>query len=90
MAVSSAMVPLGTKAPDFALPDTNGKIVKRDDFKKAPALLVIFMCNNCPYVKHAQKGLVRLVTDYQGKGVAVVGINANDIARPSAATKPCG
>jgi thiol-disulfide isomerase/thioredoxin len=52
--------------------------VRRDDFAKAPALLVIFMCNHCPYVKHVQKELARLVSEYQKRGVAVVGINAND------------
>jgi peroxiredoxin len=72
------MLALGTKAPDFALPDTNGRTVRRDDFKMAPALLVIFLCNHCPYVKHVQKELARLVAEYQKRGVAVVGINAND------------
>ncbi len=69
---------LGTKAPDFSLPDTNGKTVRRDDFKTAPALLVIFLCNHCPYVKHVQKELARMASEYQKKGVAVVGINSND------------
>ncbi len=80
MAVASTMLPLGTRAPDFSLPDTNGKVVRRDDSRGAPALLVFFMCNHCPYVKHVQKGLARLVSEYQEKGVAVVGINSNDPA----------
>lgn len=50
--VDSTMLPLGTIAPDFYLPDTQGRNVSKDDFKDAPALLVIFMCNHCPYVKH--------------------------------------
>jgi len=81
MAVTaSTMLPLGTKAPDFSLPDTNGQIITRDSFKAAPALLVIFMCNHCPFVKHVQKVLAQLAAEYQAKGVAVVGINANNAA----------
>ncbi len=76
----STMLPLGTVAPDFSLPDTNGRIVSMTDFDDAPALLVIFMCNHCPYVKHVRKELARLVGEYQMKGVAVVGINSNDAA----------
>ena len=72
------MLPLGTAAPDFRLPDTNGKTVALADFKNAPALLVIFMCNHCPYVVHIRKGLAQLARDYQSKGVAIVGINSND------------
>ena len=76
---ASTMLTLGTKAPDFSLPDTKGRIVTRDSFKGAPALLVIFMCNHCPYVKHVQKVLAQLAAEYQAKGVAVVGINSNDV-----------
>lgn len=75
----STMLELGTKAPDFRLPDTNGKIVSRDDFKSATALLVMFVCNHCPYVKHIQAGLVQLAKDYQPKGVAIVAISSNDV-----------
>lgn len=74
------MLPLGTPAPDFKLPDTNGKIVSPADFKDAPALLVIFMCNHCPYVVHIRSGLAQLARDYLPKRVAIVGINANDVA----------
>lgn len=74
----STMLPLGTKAPDFSLPDTAGKTVSLADFSGAPALLVIFMCNHCPYVKHVAEGLAKLAQDYQPRGVAVVGINSND------------
>jgi len=73
------MLSLGTQAPDFTLPDTEGKMVSRDDFADAPALLVIFMCNHCPYVKHVREGLAKMGRDYQAKGVAVVGINSNDV-----------
>ncbi len=79
-ATASTMLPLGTKAPDFRLPDTQGKLVSLEDFKNAPALLVVFMCNHCPFVKHILDGLVGLIKDYQAKGVAVVGVNSNDAA----------
>jgi peroxiredoxin len=73
------MLPLGTKAPEFALPDTQGNIVSPADFDDAKALVVIFMCNHCPFVKHVVDDLVALVKEYQGKGVAFVGINSNDV-----------
>ena len=76
----STMLPLGTAAPDFKLPDTNGKTVSLADFKDKPALLVIFMCNHCPYVKHIRAGLAQLARDYLPRGAAIVGINANDVA----------
>src|SRR5438270_10777859 len=79
VAVNSTMLPLGTKAPDFELPDTNGKMVSLADFKKAPALVVIFMCNHCPYVKHIRSGLAQLARDYKPRGVAVAGISSNDV-----------
>jgi peroxiredoxin len=74
----STMLPLGTTAPDFQLPDTNGKTVSLADFKNAPALLVIFICNHCPYVIHIRAGLAQLARDYVAKNVAIVGINSND------------
>jgi peroxiredoxin len=79
VAVNSTMLPLGTKAPDFRLPDPSGKVHSLADFKNAPALLVIFMCNHCPYVKHVRDGLAKLARDYHARGVAVVGINSNDV-----------
>ncbi len=81
VATASTMSPLGTVAPDFSLPDTNGKSVSLTDFKDAPALLVVFMCNHCPFVKHIGGGLAELARDYQGRGVAVLGINSNDVAK---------
>ncbi len=75
---ASTMLSLGTEAPDFSLPDANGKIVSLADFRSAPALVVIFMCNHGPYVKHVAAGLAQLARDYQARGVAVVGINSND------------
>src|SRR2546427_7013192 len=80
VATHSAMLPLGTKAPDFRLPDTAGKMVSLSDFKNAPALLVIFMCNHCPYVKHIRSGMAQLARDYTTRKVAIVGINSNDVA----------
>jgi peroxiredoxin len=74
----STMLPLGTPAPDFRLPDTNGKIVSLADFKDKAALLVIFMCNHCPYVIHIRAGLAQLARDYAPRGVGIVGISAND------------
>src|SRR5947209_19354285 len=74
----STMLELGTQAPDFRLPDTEGNLVALDDFRDTPALLVMFICNHCPYVKHVRHELARLAREYQAKGVAVVGINSND------------
>jgi len=74
----STMLPLGTVAPPFALPDTSGKTVSISEFSKAPAVLVMFICNHCPYVKHVRAGLAQLVRDYQARGVAAVGIMSND------------
>ena len=80
MAVTaSAMLELGTDAPDFSLPDTRGDVVSLSDFDDAKALLVVFMCNHCPFVKHVLNGLLNLAREYQMKGVAVVGISANDV-----------
>ena len=74
----STMLTLGTKAPDFRLPDPHGKWVSVDDFKDAPAFLVVFICNHCPYVKHIRSGFAELAKEYQAQGVGVVGINSND------------
>jgi thiol-disulfide isomerase/thioredoxin len=68
------MLPLGTRAPDFRLPDPSGIVVSLADFQSAPALLVIFMCNHCPYVKHIRDGLAKLARDYRSRNLAVVGI----------------
>jgi len=76
---ASKMLPLGTSAPDFNLPDTTGKMVSLSDFGQAQAFLVIFMCNHCPFVKHILDGLVALIKEYQAKGCIVVAINSNDV-----------
>lgn len=75
---ASTMLPLGTQAPDFSLPNTDGKTVSLTDYAGSKALLVIFMCNHCPYVKHVAEGLKALSDDYLAKGVGVVGISSND------------
>jgi peroxiredoxin len=80
VAVNSTMLPLGTKAPDFRLPDPSGKLTSLADCKGAPALVVVFMCNHCPYVKHIRAGLAQLARDYLPRRVGMVGINSNDVA----------
>lgn len=72
------MVALGTRAPDFALPDTEGRTVRLADFDGRP-LLVAFLCNHCPYVKHIANDLAQVTAKYMQKGVAVVGISSNDV-----------
>ncbi len=74
----SAMVSLGEPAPDFALPDTEGGTVSRDDFANRP-LLVMFICNHCPYVKHLAEDLGDITRRIQNMGIGVVGINSNDV-----------
>jgi len=77
----STMIELGTTAPDFALPDTEGNTVRRDDFAGKP-LLVMFICNHCPFVKHVAPELARLGRDYgvnSGGKVGIVAIQSNDI-----------
>jgi len=76
----STMLPLGTSAPDFSLMNVDGRIVSLKDFDDAPALLVIFMCNHCPYVVHVADHLAQLAQEYMARGLAVVGINSNDVA----------
>jgi len=79
MAEQSTMLALGTLAPEFRLPTPDGKTVSSADFAGAPALLVVFICNHCPYVKHVQSKFTELAKKYQGRGVAIVGINSNDV-----------
>ena len=77
---ASTMLPLETPAPDFVLPDPSGDILSLSRFADAPALVIIFMCNHCPYVKHLKPALAAFARDYLPKHVAVVGINSNDTA----------
>jgi peroxiredoxin len=74
----STMLPLGTKAPDFALKDTEGNQVSLSDFSDKKALVVMFICNHCPYVKHVRRGIVELADDYMDRDVGFVAINSND------------
>ena len=72
------MLPLGTAAPDFRLPNIDGKTVSLSDFK-GKSLLVAFICNHCPYVKHLRAGLAQLGRDYGSRGAAIVGISSNSV-----------
>lgn len=74
----SDMVELGSKATYFKLPDTDGNLVSISDFDSHKGLLVVFMCNHCPYVKHIRQGLVRFANENMSSEFAMVGINAND------------
>lgn len=76
---ASTMLPLGTQAPDFSLINIDGKTVSLSDFRDKKALVVVFMCNHCPYVKHVASELTRVSNDYMPKGVGFVGISSNDI-----------
>lgn len=71
------MLPLGTPTPKFNLRDTTGTVVNIDDFRDARALLIAFICNHCPYVKHIADHFSALAREYQEKGAAVIAINAN-------------
>ncbi|MDR3774469.1 MAG: thioredoxin family protein [Terracidiphilus sp.] len=76
----STMLALGTAAPDFALADVvTGKTIRRDDFRGTKALLVLFICTHCPYVKHVERGLAALGKDYAGKSLGLVAISSNDV-----------
>jgi peroxiredoxin len=72
------MLPLGTKAPEFRLPDPSGKTHSIHDFDSAPALLVAFICNHCPYVRHIRSSFADFARRSQQRGVAIIAINAND------------
>ena len=79
----STTAQLGSVTPDFRLPNTNpacgGPTVSLTDFDRDQALLVVFMCNHCPYVVHIMDKLVEVVKEYQPKGLAMVGISVNDV-----------
>ncbi|MEQ8850769.1 MAG: thioredoxin family protein [Phycisphaerales bacterium] len=77
---STMLMQIGDEAPDFSLPDVHGRTVSLDDFRGADALLVMFICNHCPFVKHIRDGLARFARDYAERNVAVVAINSNDVA----------
>ncbi len=76
----SNMLPLGTTAPEFELPDTvSGKVMRLSDLRSDKATVVMFLCNHCPYVIHVNPEIVRLARDYQAKGVSFIGISSNDV-----------
>ncbi|MDH3640195.1 MAG: thioredoxin family protein [Gammaproteobacteria bacterium] len=79
----STMLPLGTVAPDFRLPNTNpehgGQVVSLSDFSQSKAVLVVFMCNHCPYVIHIRECLATFASEYRTKGLATVAISSNDV-----------
>lgn len=77
---ASTMLPLGSVAPDFSLPNVDGRVVSRDDFRGKPGLLVIFLCNHCPFVLHLRSQLAAFAREYMDKGLAVVGISSNDVS----------
>ncbi|MBI2704244.1 MAG: thioredoxin family protein [Actinobacteria bacterium] len=79
VATRSTMAELGTAAPDFALPDPAGTIHRLADFDGSAALVVMFLCNHCPYVRHIARELALVTQRLQAEGVSVVGISSNDI-----------
>jgi peroxiredoxin len=75
----STMLDLGTPAPGFRLPDFDGHVYALDDFRGSPALLVAFICNHCPFVKHIRGEFAAFAREYAARGLAVVAINSNDL-----------
>lgn len=79
---ASTMLPLGTSAPNFSLPEpATGNIVTLADLRGSPALLVMFISNHCPFVQHIREALARFASDYRGRGLACVAIGANDVIK---------
>jgi len=78
----STMMPLGTQAPDFTLPDTiSGKTLGLQQLKGKKGTLVMFICNHCPYVKHIKDALAKLGKDYKDSGISIIAINSNDAVK---------
>ena len=78
-ATLSTMLEIGTKAPDFKLPNTEGSMVSLNDMKFENGLLVMFICNHCPFVKHLNEALVEFANEYKEKGIECVAISSNDV-----------
>lgn len=79
-ATPSNMIPLGSNAPKFTLPDVvSGNMAALQDLKSDKATVIMFICNHCPFVKHVQNGLIALAKDYIPKGVAFIAISSNDV-----------
>ncbi|MDA0834389.1 MAG: thioredoxin family protein [Planctomycetota bacterium] len=75
---ASTMLPLGTKLPEFSLPNVDGRTIGNADVSSGKGLLVIFMCNHCPFVVHLRSALAEFGKEYQAKGLSIVGISSND------------
>ncbi len=76
----STMLPLGTVAPAFSLPDTvSDQMMSLQDLKSEVGTVIMFICNHCPFVKHVNQELVALAQDYQPQGVSIVAISSNDV-----------
>jgi peroxiredoxin len=75
----STMLPLGTQAPQFNLPDFDGRRHALADFAGSPALLVVFTCEHCPFARHIRAGFAQFAREYLPRGLAVVAINSNDL-----------
>jgi peroxiredoxin len=75
----STMLDLGTPLPSFSLPDFNGKVVSDADFRGSKALLVAFICEHCPFVRHVRSEFARFAKEYEAKGLQVVAIMSNSI-----------
>lgn len=78
-ATPSTMLAIGTAMPAFQLPDHGGTMVSSADFAKAPAMLVAFICPHCPFVRHVRDGFSTFASEYRTRGLAIVGINSNDV-----------
>ncbi len=79
-ATPSNMIPLGTKAPQFTLPDTiSGELMSLDELKSDKATVIMFLCNHCPYVQHLNEQLVQVAQEYQSRGVSFIAISSNDV-----------
>ncbi len=76
---ASTMLPLGSQAPDFSLPNVDGQTLTLSDFQGKAGLLVVFMCNHCPFVVHLRPHLAEFAKEYTAKGLAIVGISSNDV-----------
>jgi peroxiredoxin len=81
-ATPSVMIPLGSVAPSFNLPDTvSGKSRSLEELKGKQGTLIMFICNHCPYVKHLNKEIVAIANEYQSKGINVIAISSNDVGQ---------
>ncbi len=78
---ASTMMPLGSPAPDFSLTNVDGRTMSLADFAGKPGMLVVFMCNHCPFVIHLQTHFVATAQEYMQKGLAVVAISSNDVVQ---------